>query len=64
MKTDPIVEEVRRARDEHAKKFKYNLSAIIKDLKAKEKRDKWPKANLSPRRKAFLAVAEDTAKYG
>ena len=34
---DPIVEDVRKARDEHAKKFRYDLEAIFQDLKAREK---------------------------
>jgi hypothetical protein len=30
---DPIVEEIRRFRNEHAKKFNYDLNAICEDLK-------------------------------
>jgi hypothetical protein len=30
---DPIVEEIRAFRDEHAKKFNYNLDAICNDFK-------------------------------
>jgi hypothetical protein len=37
MKSDPIVEEVRKVREGHAAKFKYDLSAICADLKKKEK---------------------------
>ena len=33
---DPIVEEIRRIREEHAKKFDYDLDAIFADLKARE----------------------------
>ena len=29
---DPIVEEVRKYRDEHAKRFNYDLDAICDDL--------------------------------
>ena len=32
---DPIVEEVRRARDAYAKQFNYDLDAIYRDLKVK-----------------------------
>jgi hypothetical protein len=35
---DPIVDEVRRARDAHAARFNYDLDAIFKDLKEEEKR--------------------------
>ena len=37
---DPIVEEVRRARDAYAKQFNYDLDAIYRDLKAKEHQSK------------------------
>ena len=33
---DPIVEEVRRARAAHAKKFGYDLEAIVRDVKKHE----------------------------
>lgn len=33
MWTDPIVEETRRLREEHAKRFNYDLRAIFEDLK-------------------------------
>lgn len=36
--TDPIVDEVRRARDEHAARFNYDLDAIFRDVKDQEKR--------------------------
>ncbi|MBF0185906.1 MAG: hypothetical protein HQM06_16170 [Magnetococcales bacterium] len=29
---DPIVEEVRRFRDEHAARFNYDIDAIVQDL--------------------------------
>lgn len=32
MKADSIVEEVRKARDDYAKQFGYDLNAICKDL--------------------------------
>lgn len=30
---DPIIEEIRRNRDEHSKRFDYDLDAICKDFK-------------------------------
>ena len=33
---DPIVEEVRKARDEHARKFHYDLDAICRDIQARQ----------------------------
>lgn len=31
--TDPIVEEVRKVRDEHARKFNYDLNRICEDFR-------------------------------
>ena len=33
---DPIVDEVRRVRDEHAARFNYDLDAIFQDIKKQE----------------------------
>src|SRR5437868_2064311 len=35
---DPIVDEVRRVRDAHAARFKYDLDAIFQDIKEREKK--------------------------
>ena len=35
---DPIVDEVRRVRDEHAARFGYDLEAIYRDIKEQEKK--------------------------
>ena len=35
--SDPLVEEVRRARDAYAARFNYDLRAIVRDLKEQEK---------------------------
>jgi hypothetical protein len=37
MSDDPIVEEVRKHRQEHAERFNYDLDAIYEDLKRKER---------------------------
>lgn len=36
MVSDPIVEEIRRIRQEHAKRFHYDLRAIVADLRKQE----------------------------
>jgi len=36
MWNDPIVEEVRKVRNDHARKFNYNLKAIAADLKKQQ----------------------------
>lgn len=47
---DPIVEEVRRARDAHAKRFNYDLDAIVEDLKRREKELGLATVSLPPKR--------------
>jgi hypothetical protein len=37
---DPIVEEVRKAREEYARSFNYDLDAICRDLREKQKHSK------------------------
>jgi hypothetical protein len=51
MKVDPIVEEVRKAREAHAAQFNYDLSAICADLKQKEKSAGHPVVSRQPKRR-------------
>ena len=37
MRDDPIVAEVRKAREEYAARFNYDLDAIYRDLKRRER---------------------------
>lgn len=50
MRKDPIVEEIRKARDAHARKFGYDLKAICADLREKEKNCGHPVVSLPPKR--------------
>lgn len=52
MREDPIVEEVRKAREEHAAKFHYDLDAIYRDLKDQDERDPRRVVSLPPKRPA------------
>jgi hypothetical protein len=54
MWSDPIVEEVRKVRDEHAKKFKYDLQAIAVDLRKQQKASKRTFVTLPPRKPIVL----------
>ena len=47
---DPIVEEVRKIREEHAAQFNYEIDAIFADLKRLEARSKQPRVSFGPRR--------------
>lgn len=49
MWTDPIVDEVRRIREEHAARFNYDLDAIIKDFQESQRLSGRPVVSLSPR---------------
>jgi hypothetical protein len=47
---DPIVEEVRAAREAYAKRFNYDLDAIYRDLKEQEKKSGRRTVSFGPRR--------------
>ena len=50
MKEDPIVAEARKARQEHAARFNYELPAIFAALKQQEKLNPSPKVSFPPKR--------------
>ena len=50
MQLDPIVEEVRKARDAYAKRFNYDLDAICQDLQEKQRLGKRKVISLPPKR--------------
>jgi len=53
---DPIVDQVRKDREEHAKKFNNNLAEICKDLKKIEKECGHKVVSLSPKVKAASSI--------
>jgi len=72
MNEDPIVAEVRRVRDQLARRFNYDIHAIFADLMARaggqgaahplvQDAEEWARAH--PEQSA-LALAEKPAKYG
>ncbi len=50
MVSDPIIEEIRQIRQEHAKRFNYDLQAIVADLRQQEQQH--PERLISPPPKA------------
>lgn len=50
MQPAPIVEEVLKARDEYAKRFNYDLDAICRDLREKQRLGKRNVVSLPPKR--------------
>jgi len=51
MKDDPIVEEVRKGRQEHAARFNYDLEAIVRDIRSREGKDGEKVVTLPPKRR-------------
>jgi hypothetical protein len=47
---DPVVEEVRRIREEHAAEFNYDVEAIFADLKRSEAKHNRARVSFGPRR--------------
>ena len=50
MWNDPIVEEVRKVRNAHARKFNYDLQAIVADLRKQQKASKRKFVTLTPKK--------------
>lgn len=58
---DPIVEEVRRLREEYAARFNHDLKAICRDLRERQKSGGRKVVSLPPKRIAKVAPARDPA---
>ena len=62
---DPIVEEIRKFREQHAAQFHYNLDAIFQDLKAKEResiQNGWQVVSLCPKIHSQVAEGQKAQK--
>lgn len=46
---DPIIEEIRKAREEHSKLFEYDLHKICSDLRVQEKASHYKFVSLKPK---------------
>jgi hypothetical protein len=58
MKEDPIIKEVRQYREQHAAEFNYDLQAIYRDLKKKERKSKQNFTVYLPRRSEVTNTAD------
>jgi hypothetical protein len=47
---DPVVEEVRKIRQQHAKRFNYDLRAIVDDLRKQQEQSGRKYVQFEPRR--------------
>lgn len=48
--TDPIIDELRAVRDEHAARFNYDVEAIFRDIQAQQEASGREYVRLPPRR--------------
>lgn len=64
MKPDPIVAEVRQAREAIARRYGNDPDKIYSAMKRAEAKDAWPRAKLSVVKQQSACVAEATASYG
>lgn len=58
----PIVEEVRKVRNDHARKFNYDLKAIAADLKKQQQAGKRKVVSLPSRKPTVLPKAKAEKK--
>ncbi len=56
---DPIVEEIRKIRDDHAARFHYDLDAIFDDFERNQEELGLPLVTLPPNRIGKTASPED-----
>ena len=62
MRNDPIVDEIRRTRQEHADKFNGDLHAICEDLRRRERESGREYVSYPPRRVESVATSTSTDK--
>ncbi len=58
MWVDEIVEETRKAREEYAAKFEYDIEAIVADVLEKEKQSEHPVISLPRRQPLSVPLAK------
>ncbi len=59
MYNDPIVEEIRRIRDEHAAKFNYDIHAIFEDYRRMERESGREYVTFPPRKPENVTVSSE-----
>ena len=56
---DPIVEEVRKAREEYAKRFNYDLDAMIDDLERRQRESGRETVSFPPKPRRSVTTLRD-----
>ncbi|MGA2069330.1 MAG: hypothetical protein ABSG86_30550 [Thermoguttaceae bacterium] len=59
---DPIVAEARKARDEYARRFNYDLDTICKDLQQRQSQSGTKVASFPPKRPKPAVVGREERK--
>ena len=60
---DPVVAEVRKAREEYARQFNYDLHAMCEDLRREQERSGGPVVSF-PKKRVRAFVISDAAQAG
>ena len=64
MHNDPIVDEIRRIRQEHADKFNDDLHAICEDLRRQERESGRRFVSFPPRRACSVGASKASDEHG
>jgi predicted TIM-barrel fold metal-dependent hydrolase len=59
---DPIVEEVRKAREEYAQQFNFNLRDMVADLERRQRESGRKTVSFPPKRKSTVIAVRDDGK--
>jgi hypothetical protein len=59
---DPIVDEVRKAREEYAKQFNLDLDAMFDDLQRRQRESGRKTVSFPPKQRPAVVAAPDGAK--
>lgn len=61
MYRDPIVDEVRKAREEYAQQFNFDLHELIADLQRRQRESGRKTVSFPPKRRATVSAPRDEA---
>ncbi len=61
MYSDPVVDEVRAVREEYARRFNYDIRAIVRDMREEATRQGLKLVTLPPRRLPAAELTSDEA---
>jgi len=59
MWVDPLVEEIRKTRQDHAARFRFDIEAIYQDLKNQERKGKYKLLSFPPKRLPIELISQN-----